>query len=136
MLSHDRPRNFADVDIAARIDREPVWRDELPRFWSGENIAETCQSFTRFIVYVHAVAQVRRFLIDAQPRTQLADVADRVLFARIHIERAGPVQVIPLGLVLAVSIENLHPVIFAVRDVNPTVFVGYDVVHDVELTGV
>ena len=45
----------------------------------------------------------------------------------------GPVQIIPLRLVLAVAVEHLHAMVLAVGDVDPTVGVGDDVVHQVEL---
>ena len=42
-------------------------------------------------------------------------------------------QVVPLRLVAAVAVENLHPVVLAVGDIDPAVRVGDDVVRDVEL---
>ena len=45
-------------------------------------------------------------------------------------------QVVPLGLVFAVAVEYLHAVVLAVCHVDPTVFVGHDVVHDIELAGI
>lgn len=61
-----------------------------------------------------------------------ADVAQRML-ARFHPQRAGAMQVVPLRLVLAAGVEDLHPMVLAVGDVDPAVGVAADVVHDVEL---
>jgi hypothetical protein len=46
------------------------------------------------------------------------------------------VQIIPLGLVLAVAVEDLNPMVLAVGDINPAIGVGSDVVNDIEFTGV
>jgi hypothetical protein len=54
----------------------------------------------------------------------------------IHVESARPVQIVPLRLVFAVAVEYLDAVVLAVGDIDPTVRVGADVVHDVELAGV
>ena len=63
---------------------------------------------------------------------ELADDEVRLL-AAAAAQRAGPVQVVPLRLVLAVAVEHLHAMVLAVGDVDPAVRVGDDVVHDVEL---
>ena len=42
-------------------------------------------------------------------------------------------QIVPLRLVLAVAVEHLNAVVFAVGDVDPAVGVATDVVDDVEL---
>ena len=42
-------------------------------------------------------------------------------------------QVLPLGLELTVAVEDLHPVVLTVGDVDPTIGVTADVVDDVEL---
>ena len=52
------------------------------------------------------------------------------------IERARPVHVVPLHLVLAVAVEHLHAMVLAVGDIDPAVVVGGDVVGDVELAGI
>ena len=52
------------------------------------------------------------------------------------MQRAGPVQIVPLRLVFAVAVEHLHAVVLAVGDIDPAVGVGDDVVDDVELAGI
>src|ERR1700722_16790210 len=85
---------------------------------------------------------------DAQARTQIwrlqvdrhawAEFADDEVgrLAAAAMQRAGPVQIIPLRLVFAVAVEHLHAVVLAVGDIDPTVGVGDDVMDDVELPGI
>ena len=63
---------------------------------------------------------------------ELADDEVRLL-AAAAAQRAGPMQVVPLRLVFAVAVEHLHAMVLAVRDVDPAVRIGDDVVHEVEL---
>jgi hypothetical protein len=50
----------------------------------------------------------------------------------IHVKPARPVQVVPLGLVLAVAVEYLDPVVLMVGDINPTVGIGANIMDEVE----
>ena len=65
-------------------------------------------------------------------RTNFADVENR-LMAIGHAEATRAVQVLPLGLELTVTVEDLHPVVLTVGDVDPTIGVTADVVDDIEL---
>ena len=58
------------------------------------------------------------------------------LLAAAAMQRAGPVQIVPLGLVFAVAVEHLHAMVLAVGDIDPAVGIGGDVVDDVELAGI
>src|SRR5271168_2306435 len=69
---------------------------------------------------------------DGGGRADFADIADRLVTVW-HVKAAGAVQVLPLRLVLAVAVEHLDPVVFAVGDIHPAVGVAADVVDDVEL---
>src|SRR6266436_9011436 len=53
--------DFADIDVAARIDREPVRRDELAGLEPGMRVAEARQEFALMGV-------------DADPRTAIRDI--------------------------------------------------------------
>jgi hypothetical protein len=64
-------------------------------------------------------------------RAQFADVATAVS-APLHIEAAGPVQIIPPRLVPTVPVEDLDPVVLAIGDVDPTVRIA-DIVRYIEL---
>src|SRR3979409_814946 len=85
---------------------------------------------------------------DAQPRTEIwhlaidrhagAEFADDEMrrLAAAAMQRAGTVKVVPLRLVFAVAVEHLHPMVFAVRDIDPAFGIGWDVVGDVEMDGI
>src|SRR5216683_721211 len=117
-----RPRHLADIEVAARVDGESVRPEKGGRRRPGMQIAEPRPE-------IGAVA------VDRLHRTKFADIADRPVRIR-HEDPARPVQIVPLRLVLAVAVEYLDPVVFAVGDVDPTIGVGADVVDDVELAGV
>src|SRR5260370_7052853 len=69
---------------------------------------------------------------DGSGWADLADVTDRLVIVR-HVETARAVQVFPLRLVFAVAVEDLDPMVLAIRDIDPAVGVAADVVNDVEL---
>jgi len=50
--------------------------------------------------------------VDRLHRPELADIADRVA-GIVHVEPARAVQIVPLGLVLAVAVEDLDAVVLA-----------------------
>jgi hypothetical protein len=55
VLSHDRPGNFPDINIAARIDGDPVRRDELTGCFAGVDIAESREAFAFLIIDIDPV---------------------------------------------------------------------------------
>src|SRR6266511_3918112 len=111
-------------------------RDKLSRLLAGANVAEARQSLACLVVDVDSIAEIWRFFIHTQSWPELPDVAYRIFFCIVHVERAGTMHVVPLRLVFAVAVENLNAVILAIRDVDPTFLVGANVVHDVELSGI
>ena len=76
--------------------------------------------------------EIGEFLVYRLMRSQLADVTDPV-GAAFHVEAARAMQVVPLRFVFAVAVEDLHPVVFAVGDINPALRVADDIVRDIEL---
>src|SRR5881227_3257167 len=82
-----------------------------------------------------ARTQIRHLAIDRHARTEFANDKIRLL-AAAAIQRAGPVQIIPLRLVFAVAVEHLDAVVLAVGDIDEAVGIGCDVVDDVELAGI
>src|SRR5215468_5413116 len=79
----------------------------------------------------HSRTEVGHVAVDCLGRSKFADVADRAL-ARRHEQAAGAVEVVPLRLVLAVAVEYLDAMIFAVGDIDPAVGIAGDIVRDVE----
>src|SRR5437773_3348946 len=75
-------------------------------------------------------------LVHAHARTEFTHVTDRVPSSGVHVKSARAMHIVPLGLVLAVAVENLHAMILPVSDVNPAVLIGADIVNDIELTGI
>jgi len=80
-------------------------------------------------------AEVGAVAVDRLHRPQFADIADRMA-GIVHVKPARPVQIIPLGLILAVAVEDLNPMVLTVGDIDPAIGVGADVVNDIEFTGV
>src|SRR5689334_24813473 len=91
-----------------------------------------------------AADQLALVINDADPRSEvgdvaahrggganLADIEDRLVPIR-HAEATGAMQVLPLRFELAVAVEHLDAVVFAVGDVDPAVGIAADVVDDVE----
>src|SRR4029077_2364036 len=80
-------------------------------------------------------ADVGVLAVDRHAGPELADDEAGTL-ASAAVERARSVHVVPLRLVLALAVEDLHAVVLAVGDIDPAIFVGGDVVGDVELAGI
>src|SRR5262245_13528383 len=125
------PRNLADIHIASRVDGKPVRRQEFAELGSGRCLAKTADQLALMIDNADARAEVGDITADRGGRADLADVKDRFVAVR-HAQPARTVQVLPLCLELAVAVEHLDAVVFAVRDIDPAIGVAADVVHDVE----
>src|SRR5580704_5149350 len=130
--------HFADIDVALAVDGEAVRRQEAAGFLAGTMLAAQPRDQTALLVDDgKSRADVGVLAVDRHARPQLADDEFRVLAAAgAAIERTRPVHVVPLQLVLAIAVEYLHAMVFAVGDVDPAILVGGDVVSDVELAGI
>jgi len=82
-----------------------------------------------------ARTQIRRIEVDRHAGAEFADDEIRML-AAAAMQRAGPMQIVPLRLILAIAVEHLHAVVLAVGDIDPAIGIGDDVMDDVELAGV
>src|SRR5205085_1275942 len=125
------PGNFADIDVAVAVDAEAVRRGELAGRQPGFFV-DPADHLTLARDDAEARPEIREILVDRLVRPQFADVADAVR-AAFHVEAARSVQIVPLGLVFAVAVEDLHAMVLTVGDVDPAVGVADDVVRDVEL---
>ena len=101
---------------------------------AGVHVAKAGQQLALVVDDADAGAEVRTVAVDRLHRSELADIADRVTSV-VHVEATGPVQIIPLRFVFPVAVEDLDAMVFAVGDIDPTLGVGADVVHDIELSG-
>ena len=57
---------------------------------------------------------------------------DRLL-APSDEKAAGAHKIVPLRLVFAVAVKDLHAMIFAIGDVDPTLIIAGDIVDEIEL---
>ena len=53
----------------------------------------------------------------------------------VHVESAGPMQIVPLRLVLAVAVEHLDTMVLPVGAQPSLLSSGGNVMHDVQLPG-
>src|SRR4051794_16947608 len=123
-------RDLGHVDVAVLVHRQPVRRHELPRRFA--QLAEAAEQLALHVQHADARAEIGRLDVHVEPRPQLPHIAAGAL-ALAEEQRAGPVQVVPLPLVLAAAIEDLHPVALAVRHIDQAGIVADDVVRQVEL---
>src|SRR5947207_1737846 len=128
-------REFADIDVAAAVDRDAVRRGELPRQDTGMRLAELGQPLAFQRVDADPRPDIRPVAVDLAGWPALADIAERVTpVPEAHAVRA--VQIVPLRLPFAVAVEHLHAVVLAVGDIEPALRVAADIVRDVELAGI
>src|SRR5215470_8084863 len=128
--------DFAHVDVAARVERKAVRRQELAGVKTWPVLAaESSDALALRIDDGQARSEIRDLEIDRHARPQFPDDEVRLAPAATT-QSARTVQVLPLRLVFAVTVEHLHAMIFPVGDVDPAVLIGHDVVDDVELAGV
>src|SRR5213594_1317855 len=128
-------RHFADVDVAMRVDGQPVRRHELARLEPGRALAQPRQHLALVTVDADPRPDVGHVVVDAHAAADLADV-EAALRAGLHEQARGTVHVVPLGLELAVPVEHLDAMVLAVGDVDPAVPATADVVRNVELAGI
>src|ERR1700687_1954334 len=125
--------DFADIDVALRIQRDAVRREEFAGLEAGTVLAaEPGDALSLGVDDAQARAQIRHLAIDRHAGAKLANDEIRLPTAAA-MQRAGPVQIIPLRLVSAVAVEHLHAMVLAVRDIDPAIGVSDDVVDDIEL---
>src|SRR5262245_33181248 len=130
-----RERDLPHVDVAPRIDGQPVRRDELARLQPGRAMAQTRQHLPLGTVDAHPRSDVGHVVVHAHAAADLAHVEAR-RGPTLQEQARGAMHVVPLRLVLAVAVEHLDAVVLAVGHVHPPLGVAADVVRDVELPGV
>src|SRR5215471_15862423 len=82
-----------------------------------------------------ARAYIGPITVDLARGAAFANIEERIAAGR-HAHAVRPMQIVPLGLELAVSVEHLNPMVLTVGDIEPPVRVAADVVRDIELAGV
>src|SRR5258708_20521372 len=125
----------ADIDVALRIQREAVRREEFSGLEARAVLAAKPRDPLALGVNDgQARTQIRYLAIDRHARAELANDKIRLL-AAAAMQRTGAMQIIPLRLVSAVAVEHLHAVVLTVRDIDKTIVVGCEVMDDIELAG-
>src|ERR1051326_1341017 len=127
-----RPRYFADIEVAAAVYSKSVRRQELGWTETRAEPAEPGNALAGMVDDRHPRPKVRHVAADRLHGTEFADVANRA-FAGRHEQAARAMQVVPLGLVLAVAVEHLHAMILAIGHIDPAIGIAGDVARDVEL---
>src|SRR5436190_21975345 len=92
-LRPSRPRNFADIDVAVRVDGEAVRRQKLAGLGPGRRVAEAADQIALMIDDADPWAEIGNIAADRGRRADFADIADRLMAVR-HVEAAGAVQVL------------------------------------------
>src|SRR5205814_1394427 len=85
----------------------------------GMRMPEPAQQFAVMAVDADPRPAIRQIDVDRHVGPDLADIKSAIL-ARLHVQPRRPVHVDPLALVLAVAVEHLHAVVFAVGDTLPS----------------
>src|SRR5712692_8990557 len=100
--------DFAEIDVALRIQRDAVRCEEFAGLEARTVLAaEPCDALSLGVDDGQAGAQIGRLQVDRHARTKLADAEIR-LPAAAAMQRAGPVQIIPLRHVYGVAVDHLH----------------------------
>src|SRR5689334_18052624 len=101
--------DLADIDVAFRIQRDAVRREELADLDACAMLAaETGDALAFGVDEAEPRTEIGHFQIYGHAGAKLADDEGRVLAAAAAAQRAGAVQIVPLRLVFAVAVEHLH----------------------------
>lgn len=129
---HGQPisrRNLTDIHVTGRIQRYAVWGDELAGLQTRTvTLVDTPQELAASAEHTDARAEIGGEPIDAEVRHQFADDAVWSMTASDR-ESAWSVHIDDLRFVFSVPVKDLHPIIFAISDVDPAIGVTADVVR-------
>ena len=106
-------------------------RDEVPGVQALRAVANPGHQLSVGIVNAHPRPEAVPLVVSADCRAQLPDVDQPGCL--IYVQSARSCHVHPLVQEVPVRIENLDPVVLPVRQVDPSVAAGADVVGNVEL---
>ena len=128
--------DLGDVDVALGVDSDAVWRVEPAGRVAVAFPSDAGEERPVGVVDGDAGAEVCANGVGSDSGEVFADVDDVARAAFVDVYGGRPRHVDPLGLVLAVLVEDLHAVVLAVADVDVAIAVYVDVVDDVELSDV
>ena len=127
------PGHFAYEYVALGVYAYSVWCDEAPWFLAFRYVAQLGQVVTLGIHDSDTGTETRSLVIGAYGHSQFTHI-DLLVTVGVDEQAAWASHILPLGLEFAGLIEDLNALVFSVSHINPTIFVGADVVCDVELT--
>src|SRR3984893_1646793 len=104
-------------------------RQELAKLGPRRRVAKTTNQLALVIDDANPRPKVGDVAAYGSGRPDFADVENR-LMAIGHAKATRAVQVLPLRLELAVAVEDLHPVVLTVGDVDPTIGVAAEQIPD------
>jgi hypothetical protein len=108
--------DVSDVHVSDAVQGYGVRHDELTATDARYTISDRGEPLSTHIEHRNAGTEIGSGPVKRKGRWQLADEAVRAT-ALSWENGAGPVQVIPLGLVAAVAVEDLSAVVLAVQHV-------------------
>src|SRR3954453_17355041 len=114
------PRDLADINIAARVDRESMGGQEPAELRPRWCVAKAADQLSLMINDADPRSEVGDVAANRGSGADLADIEDRLVPIR-HAEAKGAMQVLPLCLELAVSVEHLDAMVFPVGDIDPAI---------------
>ena len=126
------PGNLADINVAVRVHRKTVRRQELAQLGPRRRVAEAPEQLALAIDDADPRSEIGNAAADRGSRADFADIENRLTAVR-HTETARAMQVLPLRLELTVAVEHLDAMVLAVGDIDPAISVTADVMDDVEL---
>ncbi len=115
---HVGPCKFTEIYVISGVQAHAVGCFELAWRRAHSHVPYPGQTLAASVVNADSGAYVRQIAVHIHSPSQFAYV--HVLFLG-HIYGAWAVHVDPLGLVLAVRVEDLDTMVFAICDVDPTV---------------
>src|SRR5262249_40138130 len=98
--------DLADIDVASRVERQPVRRQEFSSLDAWAMLAAAPRN--AFALGIHdgqARAEIGHFEIDGHAWAEFTDYEIGML-AAATMQRAGTVQIVPLRLVFAIAVEH------------------------------
>ena len=110
-----------------------MWGHEAAWLVALRDIAQLGQIIALEVHDADSRAKSGGLAVGADVAAQLTHV-DPLVAAGVDEQAAGTGHVLPLGLELAVLVEDLHPLVLPVGHVDPAVLVGAHIVGDVELS--
>jgi len=114
--------NLRNVHVTHRVYSYPMGRHELTLFEAGTLAANARELQSVVGDDRNSGAEIGRVPVHAHHRTELTNVAMGALSAR-HEHGRGAVQIVPLGLIAAIAVKDLDPMVLPIDHIDPAIIV-------------